>query len=134
SYVTDGRDTKKVENKATVSGVTVAGQPATIDQNGITVQGSGQGKPVLDALNKSLQQALAASGSKVFLVGANDNPTPRMPCTAGQADGVQAYFQADAQKVPNGSVLFASFLLGSSCTAAAASSDRLGLAADVSLT
>ena len=41
----DGRTVNKHDNKSTVSGVTVAGQPATIDQNGITIQGSGQGKP-----------------------------------------------------------------------------------------
>lgn len=135
-YVTDGRTVKSHVDTVTVNGATAGGQPATIDQNGITINGSGQGKPVIDALNAALNTALAASGSHVHVLSPSGPVQQGQPpaglssqafgrsCSQGEADGVELYTQVDASKVPNGQVIFDHALLGGACTDAYASAER----------
>ncbi|MHB1924310.1 MAG: choice-of-anchor P family protein, partial [Acidimicrobiales bacterium] len=112
----------------TVSGVTVDGVPATIDQNGVTVDGQGTGSAALQSLNAALQQALAASGSQVTLVGATTHPPqPLGGCgakvaSADQADGIFVHTSTDLQSVPvAGDTYNGDYTLGSACTSLVAS-------------
>ena len=125
----DGLKVKSHKDRVVVGGVTVGGQPAEINQDGVTVTGSGQGRPALDALNSALQQALAAAKTKINLVGvtpasAHGND---QPCGQGSAGGVQFYTEQDLSQVPQqGGVFFANITLGQACTDAIASPARLG--------
>jgi hypothetical protein len=139
THQTDGVAAPVHHDQVTISGVTVAGQPATIDQNGVSVAGAGQGKPALDALNSALQQLLSASGAVVRIVSpsgpaqANGAPTGLYSqefgtgCMSGEADGVQVYLPIDARSLPYpaGSVYFANLTLGSSCADATAGAERI---------
>ena len=125
---TDGRGADKHSDKVTVSGVTVSGQPASIDQSGLTVGGSQSGSAPFDSLNDALHQALDAAGAQIRLVGVTPNPPhPVMGgCAKGEAEGVLLHLQADVTPLPFGDVFYADFVLGGACTTAAASADRLG--------
>jgi hypothetical protein len=130
-YQANDHGTDKHVDHVTVHGVSAGGQPATIDQNGVTVGGSTQGGPILDAINSALQNALQASGSQVHVLG--DTPNPAQPiggtgCGKGEADGLLLHLQADASQVPEGEVYFTNVTLGSACTAATTSGQ---LAADL---
>jgi hypothetical protein len=125
----DGQKVKSHKDSVVVGGVTVAGQPAEINQDGVVVTGSGQGRPALNALNSALQQALAAAKTKINLVGvtpasAHGND---QPCGQGSAGGVQFYTERDLSQVPQqGGVFFANITLGQACTDAVASAARVG--------
>lgn len=129
THKVDGQKIKSHKDKVTVSGVTVAGQPAEITQDGVVVTGVGHGRPAIDALNAALHQALAAANTKVFLLGAT-SPSPHgadQPCSEGSAGGVQIYTEQDLSQVPQqGGVFFANITLGHACTAAVASAGRVG--------
>lgn len=128
TYVTDGGSLKKHTQDVAVSGVMAGGMPATIDQNGITVNGSGSGKAEIDAVNAALQQLLAATSTHIRLLTPSNSSKPgQVPaglnspaygafCSSGEADGVQLYQQLDASKVPAGQVFFESVTFGSACT------------------
>jgi hypothetical protein len=64
SAVTDGNKATG-SGTTTVTGMTIAGQPASIDENGIHF--GQQGGPVNDVLNQMVNQALAKSGLTIFL-------------------------------------------------------------------
>ena len=129
THKVDGQKIKSHKDRVTVSGVTVAGQPAEITQDGVVVNGAGQGRPAIDALNAALHQALTAANTKVFLIGATA-PSPHgadQPCSEGSAGGVQIYTEQDLSQVPQqGGVFFANITLGQACTAAVASAARVG--------
>jgi hypothetical protein len=128
TFQTDGQGQPKHTQSVTVSGVSVAGVAATIDQNGITVNGSGQGSAVVDALNGALQQLLTAAGTHIRLLSpSTSTKRGQVPaalssgalgayCTNGEADGVQLYQQADARSVPQGQIFFLSVTLASACS------------------
>ena len=123
-YQANDHGTDKHVDHVTVHGVTAGGQPATIDQNGVTVGTRTQGGPILDAINSALQTALQASGSRVHLVGDTSNPPQPIGgtgCGKGEADGLLLHLQADASQVPQGDVYFTNAILGSACTAATTS-------------
>ena len=125
----DGQKVHSHKDRVVVGGVTVGGQPAEINQDGVVVAGSGQGRPALDALNSALQQALAAAKTKINLIGvtpasAHGND---QPCGQGSAGGVQFYTEQDLSQVPQqGGVFFANITLGQACTDAVASAARIG--------
>jgi hypothetical protein len=125
----DGLKVKLHQDHVVVSGVTVAGQPAEIDEHGVSLVGAGQGKQVVDAINAALQQALAAAHTKIYLLGttaaaAHGND---QPCGQGSAGGVQFYSEQDLSQVPQqGGVFFANITLGQACTDAVASASRVG--------
>jgi flagellar basal body rod protein FlgC len=123
-YQANEHGTDKHVDHVTVHGVTAGGQPASIDQNGVTVGGSTQGGPILDAINSALQTALQTSGSQVHLVGDTANPPQPIGgtgCGKAEADGLLVHLQADASQVPTGDLYFTDLTLGSACTAATTS-------------
>jgi hypothetical protein len=129
THKVDGEKVKSHKDSVVVGGVTVAGQPAEINQDGVVVTGSGQGRPALDALNTALQQALAAAKTKINLIGTT-TAAPHgndQPCGQGSAGGVQFYTEQDLSQVPQqGGVFFANITLGQACTDAVASAARVG--------
>ena len=48
--------------------VTAGGMPAVLNQNGVTLLGANQGKPVIDAANSALQALFKATNSGLRLV------------------------------------------------------------------
>jgi hypothetical protein len=121
---TDGAGVHSHNDVVTVSGVTVAGQPATIGSNGVTVSGQGSGSALLDSLNAALQQALAGANAGVTLVGATAKPPQPLvgDCTGDQADGVFVHTSANAQAAPLvGDIYNGDYTLGSSCASVSAS-------------
>lgn len=128
TYVTNGSTVKRHSQSVTVTGATAGGMPATIDQNGITVNGSNAGKPAVTAVNSALQQLLAATSTTVRLLTPSTSSKPgQVPagldsgalgaaCTNGEADGVQLFQVLDASKVPQGQVFFMSATFGSACS------------------
>ncbi|MCU1464014.1 MAG: hypothetical protein JWO37_4089 [Acidimicrobiales bacterium] len=135
-YRTDGVSPPVHDNTVTVSGVTAGGQPAVIDNNGITVLGANQGKPVLDAINNALHDLFVATGSGLRLVNATAPSDGKAPpaalssesfaaaCGKGEADGLQFFQTADANRVPNGGIFYLNATIGSACTDASASPQR----------
>jgi hypothetical protein len=120
-YQANDHGTDKHVDHVTVHGVSAGGQPATIDQNGVTVGTTTQGGPILDAINSALQTALQASGSQVHVVGDTSNPPQPIGgtgCGKAEADGLSLHLQADASQVPAGDLYFSDMTLGSACTAA----------------
>ncbi|HEX5268273.1 MAG TPA: hypothetical protein VFW24_16015 [Acidimicrobiales bacterium] len=120
---TDGAGVHTHNDVVTVSGVTVAGQPATIGSNGVTVSGQGSGSALLDSLNAALQQALEAANADVTLVGATAKPPQPLvgDCTGAQADGVFVHTSANAQAAPLvGDIYNGDYTLGSSCASVSA--------------
>jgi hypothetical protein len=129
-YQSNDHGTDKHLDHVTIQGVTAGGQPASIDNNGVTVGGASQGGPILDAINSALQSALQASGSQLHLVGDTANPAQPIGgsgCGKGEADGLLLHLQADASQVPMGDVYFTDLVLGSACTAAATSAQATDL-------
>ena len=127
---TDGAGVHTHTDNVTVSGVTVAGQPATIGSRGVTVTGQGTGSALLDSLNAALQQALAAANADVTLIGATAKPPQPLvgECTGDQADGVFVHTSANAQAAPLvGDVYNGDYTLGSSCASVSASSPGISL-------
>ena len=127
---TDGAGVHGHTDNVTVSGVTVAGQPATIGSSGVTVTGQGTGSAVLNSLNAALQQALAAAGADVTLIGATAKPPQPLGggCAGDQADGVFVHTTANAQAAPLvGDVYNGDYTLGSSCASATASAPGASL-------
>jgi hypothetical protein len=129
TFENDGQSMHRHDDNVTVSGVSVAGQPAAIDANGITILGSGQGKVVLDTLNGALKQALTATGVQLHALGHTDGRSSLQPqrCSAGEVDGLEVFAPANVNSVPiAGDVYHTEVVLGGACTDAAASADRVG--------
>ena len=71
--VTDG-ETATLDHKVTVSGVTVAGQGATIDQDGMHFGPSDSASPS-DALAEGFNQGFASAGMQAFVTKPSENQT-----------------------------------------------------------
>ncbi|HEY2427998.1 MAG TPA: hypothetical protein VGI06_03635 [Acidimicrobiales bacterium] len=140
TYTADGARIKSHTQDVNVSGVTVGGMPATIDQNGITVNGAGTGKTAVDAVNTALQTLLTSTSSHIRLLAPTtstkagqvpaglDSGALGAACTNGESDGVELYQQLDATQVPQGQRFFLSVTMGSACTDATVMLNPAGLA------
>ena len=127
-YQTNGKSAPVHRDTVRASGTTVEGQSATIDQNGVTILGNNEAKPVLDALNAAFGLSLKGAGTTIRLVSpsqsaAKGGPPPALSsvafgthCSAGEADGVQYYQKADLSSVPLGQAYYTNITLGSACT------------------
>jgi hypothetical protein len=123
---TDGRGIAEHSEHFTLSGVTVAGQPASIDQTGVHVGGSStSAQPLTDALNA----ALAGMGAKVTLASTNGDVQSSDPKSAdSEVQGLTFYIE-QLLPIPNATdTYFATFTLGVAGTTATASNDRNGQA------
>ena len=123
SVATSGGTAKPTQtNTVTVSGVTVEGVAATIDDKGISVQGQGTGAGPLQSVNNALQSALAAAGANVTLIGVTAKPPQplgALDCADQQADGVYVQAGLNANAVPVvGDTYNLDYTLGSTCAQA----------------
>lgn len=117
--ITDGASVTKAESHVTLGSVTVAGQKAAIDDSGVHVVSSpGVGGDQVNQLNQALQQALQAAGWRLQLIGATQKKDADAP--QASAKGVLLYSQADLGALPEGSLVYSSFLLGSADSQASA--------------
>jgi len=121
STTVDQAGKRQRADNVTVSGGTFNGTPVSVGSDGVTVAGSGQGKPALDVLNSALGQALKAAGVRVHVVGVDNPAAPLNPrgCSAGEADGLEISAQVDASGVPAaGNVYYTDILVGAACSSA----------------
>jgi hypothetical protein len=89
-----GRAVSEVHTR--ISGVTVFGQPATIDERGITIlSGSPEAAPIVQALNDALHQALSQAGDQLVLLSTTKSTSsgPQGQMSGGSAGGL--LFTAD---------------------------------------
>jgi hypothetical protein len=132
SSVADGsKPTVKAQNFH-VNGVTVNGIPATIGSDGISVNGSGSGKPLIDTANSLLQSALKSAGLTVRVLGPTKTSLLDRACTGGDIDGVEILGNVTVTVPPNlGATIenlagqvdgtyFMHVVLGAACTDASA--------------
>lgn len=95
----DGEKVFTSTARTTVSGVTVAGQPATIDENGISVAGNDDGGALNGALNETAETALEQAGITLRTIRPTMTATP--DGVAGAASGVLLTFTQNVnQPVP----------------------------------
>jgi hypothetical protein len=123
---TDGRGIAEHSEHLTLGGVTVAGQPASIDQSGVHVGGSStSAKPLTDALNS----ALKAVGATITLSSTSGDVQQADPkAVNSQSQGLTFYIE-QLLRIPNlTDTYFATFTLGVAGTRAEASNDRAGQA------
>jgi hypothetical protein len=88
---TDGNSVHTHSDDSSIGGVTVAGQAATIDENGISVMGSTLlPASQLLALNQSLQKTLQSLGITIRFIGHTTPQSVLQPktCSRGEADGL----------------------------------------------
>ena len=99
---TDGTAKAKKTQDFQIHGVTASGMPATIGANGVTINGTGQGKPLIDAANAALQSALSKSGFSVRSIGVTKNSllNPKL-CSGGEVDGLQVSGSVTLNLPPN---------------------------------
>jgi hypothetical protein len=121
---TNGSDITEHSEHLTLSGVTVAGQPASIDQTGVHVGGSStSAKPLTDALNR----ALSAMGATISLssVGGTADTASSLKSATSEAQGLTFYVER-LLAIPNlTDTYFATFTLGvAGANAAAAPTDQ----------
>ncbi|MBV9039726.1 MAG: hypothetical protein JOZ68_01900 [Acidimicrobiia bacterium] len=119
---TDGNGIADHSEHFTLGGVTVAGQSATIDQNGVHVgSSSSAAKPLTDALNT----ALASAGAKVSLASTSGDVNSSDPKTVtSEVQGLNFYIERFLQ-IPNATdTYFATFTLGVAGTRASATQAR----------
>lgn len=108
------------EQTMTVAGVSVGGNPARIDEEGITVgPGGPQGADAIAQLNKALRDALSAANLQISaLQGDRQVQDGSAKATVG---GILIAGGADAGALPGGTGVVTSVLLGKTGTIAAAS-------------
>jgi len=119
---TDGRGIASHDEHFTLSGVTVSGQPATIDETGVHVGGSSSSaKPLTDAVNTLLKNV----GATVTLASASGDVKDQNPKqVSSEVDGLIFHIQQHLM-IPNAEDdYFANFTLGVAGTQAVAASDR----------
>jgi hypothetical protein len=115
---TDGKDIATHDEHITLTGVSVQGQPAAIDETGVHVGStSSSAKPLTDALNS----ALSAMGAKVALgsaTGSVDSSSTKI--VTSQVEGLTFYIER-LLPLPNlTDVYYATFTLGVAGTRASA--------------
>jgi len=85
----DGQRAASRTNQINVKDVTVAGQPASIGPDGITVGSTGIGKGVADTLTNAINTSLKSMGIEVQLMGTSPvSVTDPTTCQSGESDGV----------------------------------------------
>ena len=122
---TDG----KHEDHVTMGNVSVAGQPAVIDQNGISIVGNNLGNAIVSSLNDALKALLASSGSDVHLITPGTTPTlnsraVNVTCTGGEADGVLFHAEVKTPQTPP-DIYYTTIALGAACTNASAGGQKI---------
>ena len=121
---TDGNGIAEHSEHFTLGGVTVAGQPAAIDQNGVHVgSNSSSAKPLTDALNA----ALAGAQAKISLASTSGEVNSSDPkSVSSEVQGLNFYIERFLQ-IPNATdTYFATFTLGVAGTKASATQARNG--------
>jgi hypothetical protein len=119
---TDGRGIATHDEHIRMGGVTVAGQPAAIDETGVNVGGSSSSaKPLTDALN-TLLKSLGASVKLASTTGdVKDEGTKQV---SSEADGLIFHIEQFLNIPNNADTYFANFTLGVAGTQAVSASDR----------
>jgi hypothetical protein len=135
SALADGQNSPSRTNKIDVKDVLVAGQPATIGPDGITIGSSTIGKGLADSLTNTLNGALQAMGIEIHLMGTSPvSVTDGSACQSGESDGVLIKSRVDLSNAPSSifptlpglgrpfgpDVYFAHFVLGGACADASA--------------
>ena len=132
SSVADGSKPSVKAQNFHINGVTVNGIPATIGSDGISVNGSGTGKALIDTANSALQSALKAANITVRLLGPTKASLLDRACTGGDVDGVEILGNVNVTVPPNlGATIenlagqldgtyFVHVVLGAACTDASA--------------
>jgi hypothetical protein len=133
--VADGQKAPIRTNKTNVKDVTVAGQPASIGPDGITVGSTSIGKGTADMLSKALNSGLKAMGMEIQLLGTSPTSvTDPTTCQSGESDGVLFKDNIDLSNLPPSAfptlpglgrpfgpdVYFVHFVLGGACADASA--------------
>ena len=115
---TDGQGFNDHDEHVTLGGVTVAGQPAAIDDTGIHISSSST--PVNKQLNQALAQLLGSSGAQLRLL------TTGSTTTGYEAQGL-LFSISEFLPIPNATdTYFMNFTLGTAGTGVTASPDRNG--------
>ena len=135
TYTTDGRTPPHHDDQVVMGAVTAGGMPAVLNQNGVTLLGANQGKPVIDAANSALQALFKATNSGLRLVSPSapsdgSAPPPALSsqsfagsCGKGEADGAQFFQGVDTSKF-SGGVFAINATIGSACSDGVASPQR----------
>jgi hypothetical protein len=119
---TDGRGIATHDEHFTLSGVTVGGQPASIDETGVHIGGSSSSaQPLTDALNTLLKSA-GASIKLASTSGEVEDQNPKQ--VSSEADGLIFHIEQFLNIPNNVDTYFANFTLGVAGTQAVAASDR----------
>jgi hypothetical protein len=119
---TDGRGIASHDEHINLSGVTVSGQPAAIDETGVHVGGSSSSaKPLSDALN-TLLKSVGASVTLASTTGDVKDQNPKQ--VSSEADGVIFHVQQHLDIPNEQDDYFANFTLGVAGTQVSAASDR----------
>jgi hypothetical protein len=124
----DGRGIGEHVEHFTLSGVTVQGQPASIDQSGVHIgTSSSSTQPLTDALNS----ALKAMGATVSLASTSGDVQSSDPKTVtSHVQGLNFYIE-QFLPIPNATdTYFATFTLGAAGSRATASNERSGQTPD----
>lgn len=122
---TDGKGIAEHEEHVTLAGVTVAGQPASIDEQGVHVLGpANSAKPLTDAVNA----ALKSMGASLTLATAQGDVKGGDGVKTVSSNGEGLIFHIEQTvNVPNlVATYFATFTLGVVGTTATSSADRAG--------
>ena len=105
-----------------LSGVTVAGQPAAIDETGVHLGGSSSSaKPLTDALN-TLLKSMGASVTLASTSGDVKNQNPKQ--VSSEVQGLVFHIEQFLNIPNNMDTYFVNFTLGVAGTTAVAASDR----------
>jgi hypothetical protein len=119
---TDGRGIATHDEHITLGGVTVNGQPASIDESGVHVGGSSSSaQPLTDALNTLLKNV----GASIKLASTSGDVQDQNPKqVSSEANGLIFHIEQFLNIPNNADVYFANFTLGVAGTQAVAASDR----------
>jgi len=119
---TDGRGIATHDEHITMGGVTVAGQPASIDETGVHIGGSSSSiQPLTDAFNTLLKSA-GASIKLASTTGTSEGDNPKQ--VSSEAGGLIFHIEQFLNIPNNADTYFANFTLGVAGTQAISSSER----------
>src|SRR5207249_12230752 len=109
--------------------VSVAGQPAKIDEHGVTVGASAPATGIAQTINDALRQALSASGAQIVLLPATKRTSTSAAgaTSAGQAGGITYSGLVGNAQIPGPlNAVSTAVQLGQAGTVASASRDTGG--------